>query len=69
MLMSRKYNKNIVKAAIEKAKEIPRSVALNKVTKSRNERPVLAITYNPKLPSVSKIVQKHWKTMVKDPNA
>ena len=27
---------------------------------------VLAITYNPKLPSIPQIVKKHWRTLVKD---
>jgi hypothetical protein len=52
MLTSRKYNKNVIKAAIVKAKSVPRKEALKKVMKTKNERPVLAITYNPKLPSV-----------------
>jgi hypothetical protein len=69
MLISRRYNKNVLKAAISKAKTVPRAEVLKKVTKTKNERPVLAITYNPKLPSISKIVQKHWNTMAKDPNA
>jgi hypothetical protein len=69
MLISKKYNKNVLKAAIVKAKTVPRVEALKKVTRTKNERPVLDITCNPKLPSVSKIIQKHWTTMSKDPNA
>ena len=35
----------------------------------RPRRPtvVFVITYNPKLPSISKIIGKHWRTMVRDP--
>jgi hypothetical protein len=33
---------------------IPRAEALKRVQKNLNERVVLAITYNPRLPSVSK---------------
>ena len=69
MLTSRKYNKNVIKAAIIKAKSVPREDTLKKVMKTKNERPVLAITYNPRLPSVSKIIKKHWNTMIKDPKA
>ena len=31
-----------------------------------NDRVILAVTYNPKLPSVSNIIKKHWTTMIKD---
>ena len=66
MLVSRNYNKNIVKAAITKAKLIPRIEALKRVTKKENNRVVFAITFNPRLPSVSGIIVKHWRTMTKD---
>jgi hypothetical protein len=36
------------------------------VEKKPNERVVLAVTYNPELPSISSIVKKHWITMTKD---
>ena len=35
--------------------------------KKENERPVFVLTYNPALPSFSKILKKHWKVMIKDP--
>ena len=38
MLISRSYNRNIVNAAIMKAKTVPRELALEKVTKRKNER-------------------------------
>ena len=66
MLLSRKYNKNIVNAAINKALQLDRKETLKKVTRKPNERVVLAVTYNPKLPSVSSIVKKHWTTMTRD---
>ena len=66
MLLSRKYNRNIVEAAILKASKIERSVALQKVIRVKKDRPVLAITYNPMLPTLSQIVTKHWRTMSKD---
>jgi hypothetical protein len=68
MLLSRKYNKNVVNAAIEKAWSLDRNQMLKKREKKQNDRVVLALTFNPKLPSVSKIINKHWKTMTKDPN-
>ena len=66
MLLSRNYNKNVVKNPISRVKELERSTALIKVTRPLNKRPVFALTYNPKLPSVPKIIKKHWKTLVKD---
>jgi hypothetical protein len=47
-------------------RELDRGIALNKVTRTPNKRTVLALTYNPKLPSVPKIIKKHWKTLTKD---
>jgi hypothetical protein len=38
MLLSRKYNRNIVKAAIQKAKNIPRTEALKRVQKKPNDK-------------------------------
>ena len=66
MLLSRQYNKNIVVAAIEKAKLIPREKALERVVKEKNNRVMFTVTYNPKLPSISKIIVKHWRTMTRD---
>jgi hypothetical protein len=66
MLLSRNYNKNVIKNAISRVESMDRSVSLNKVTKNKNERIVLALTYNPKLPSVPQILKKHWRTLTKD---
>jgi hypothetical protein len=66
ILISRNYNKNIVQSAISDVKALDRLTHLQKVLKKTNDRIVLALTYNPKLPSTPKIVKKHWRTMVKD---
>ena len=71
MLVSRCYNKNIIDAAIKRALDIPREQALLKVVKPKVDRVMFAVTYNPKLPSISKIIVKHWsnlhwRTMVRD---
>jgi hypothetical protein len=44
--------------AIHKALQLNRAETLKKVTRKPNERVILALTYNPKLPSVSSIVKK-----------
>ena len=66
MLLSRGYNKNIIKAAINKASKIVRKEALKRVEKVKTERSVFAITYNPMLPSVTRVVGKHWNFMTKN---
>jgi hypothetical protein len=63
MLMSRKYNKNVVKNAISKVRALDRTIALEKVTRTPNIRIVFTLTYNPKLPRVPKIIKKHWRTL------
>ena len=68
MLLERDYKPGLIDAVIEKAKAIPRSEALKKVeNKKDNKRPVFVITYDPRLPSITNIVHKHWRTMTKDP--
>ena len=67
MLLSRKYNKKVINDAIKKALEIDREEALKKVERKPTDRVTCAVTYNPKLPSLSGIIKKHWKTMTLDP--
>ena len=69
MLLSRKYNANIVNEAIKKASNLDRKEILKKVTRNKNEREVLAVTYHPKIPSLTNMIKKHWRTMVKDAKA
>jgi hypothetical protein len=66
MLLSRKCNTKVINNAKEKVKNIDRKTALVKVTKTETKRVVLAMTYNPKLPSVTQIIRKHWRTLTKD---
>ena len=61
MLLARDYSNNIIKAAIDRARNIPRLEALKKVVKSKtSDRPVFVIHYDPKLPSVNNIIRKHY---------
>jgi hypothetical protein len=69
MLLSRGYNKNMVKETTAKALSLDRTEVLKKVTKTKKERVVLAVTYHPKLPSASSIISKHWRTLSKDQKA
>ena len=68
LLLSRDYNSNIIDKAILKAKAIPRCEALKRVdTKKSLDRVVFSIEFNPRLPSLSTILQKHWRSMTLDP--
>ena len=68
MLLSREYHSNVVNTAINKAMKIPRSDALKRVVREKStDRVVSVVTYDPRLPSIPKIVSKHWRTMVQDP--
>ena len=67
-LLSRGYRPKAIEAAINKAKLISRKDAIKKKNPNKKEdRNVFVITYNPALPSLSKILSKHWRTMTKDP--
>ena len=68
LLLARDYKQKIIEAAIQKARNIPRKEALKKVHREKTStRPVFIINFDPRLPSISGIVNKHWRTMVQDP--
>ena len=59
----------IIEAALNKARQMPWSVALRKVAWNitLNRRPIFVVSWDPWLPSVSAITNKHWRTMTQDP--
>ena len=58
----------MVREAIEKARNIPRKEALKKVEQERTKRPVFVMQYDPRLPSITNITRRHWRSMVsRDP--
>ena len=68
LLLARGYKSGVVKAALEKARQIPRQEAIKKVEKKQQQRPVLVVQYDPRLPSITDIARRHWRTMVsRDP--
>ena len=69
MLLARDYKSKIIDSCIEKARQIPRQEALNKVVRDKNnpDRMVFVIHYDPRLPSVPRITNRHYRTMVQDP--
>ena len=66
MLLDRNYPIGIVNAAINKARAIPRAVAIRKVVRENTtvRRPVFVVSWDPRLPSLSAITQRHWRSMV-----
>ena len=65
LLLAREYRPGVINSAIERAKAIPREKALERVVRKKtSDRPVFVVRYHPALPSVTKITQKHWRTMV-----
>jgi hypothetical protein len=66
MLLDRNYPIGIVNSAINKARAIPRAIAIRKVVRENtaSRRPVFVVSWDPRLPSLSAITQRHWRSMV-----
>ena len=66
MLLERDYKEGMIDNAISPARSIPRSEAIKKVardTEPTNRRPVFVVSWDPRLPSIPALTQKHWRTM------
>jgi hypothetical protein len=64
-LLDRGYSESLVDYALDKVKKIPRLATLKQANKQKQtRRPVFAVTYNPRLPSISSLQAKHWRSMV-----
>ena len=65
MLIEREYTPGIINSSISRAKAIPREKALRQVShKDTNTRPVFVVPFDPRMPSISDITSKHWRSMV-----
>ena len=65
LLMKREYKETMIDTALERARRVPREIALRKVSKpNQTKRPVFAVTYDPRLPSISTLQAKHWSLKV-----
>ena len=65
LLLNREYSERTIDAAINRARQIPRHIALRRARrKTENRRPVFALTYDPRLPDIQSIQAKHWRSMV-----
>ena len=66
MLMERDYPERLVDSALNKAKLVPRLTALKRVIRKKvknKQRPVFAVKFDPRLPAISNIQTKHWRSM------
>ena len=65
MLLSRDYPRSIIISDINCMHTIPREEVLKKVIRNKEtQRPIFVVTFDPCLPSISKILKKHWHTMI-----
>jgi hypothetical protein len=64
MLLARKYPERLVDSAIDRARAVPRKIAIRKVIRRKaTKRPVFSVKYDPRLPSIPNIQAKHWRAM------
>jgi hypothetical protein len=64
LLLARQYPEQLIDAAQNKARKIPRKIALRKVIKKTTKnRPIFCLKYDPRLPSIQAIQSKHWRSM------
>ena len=65
LLIDREYKEKTINFAIDKARNIPRIFALQKASKlKKTDRPVFAVTFDPRLPAIPNLQAKHWRAMV-----
>ena len=66
LLLQRKYPEPLINRALVRARLVPRQKALRqRVNKQETiKRPIVALKYDPRLPSIPAIQAKHWRAMV-----
>ena len=66
--VDREYKSGLINSAIQRARQTPKRESLKKVMRNKeSQRPVFVISFDPRLPLISKIVSRHWRTMKQDP--
>jgi len=65
LFLERKYPAGMIDSAMKRARAIPREKALepSKAKTTTQRRPVLAVTWDPRFPSLQAINKKHWRSM------
>ena len=65
MLLEREYTPGVIDGAIARARAIPREEALKCVLRQVNQKgPTCVAIFNPRLPTIQHIINKHWRSMV-----
>ena len=66
-LLDRKYKRKVIEDAFKRVNSVTREEALKKVLKNKTtKRPVFAVTYDPRMPDINKIVTTAYKNACKD---
>ena len=66
MLLDRDYPEGLIDSDLDKARKVPRDAALKRVIKKKQknrQRPVFAVKYDQRLPSITNTQTKHWRLM------
>ena len=64
LLKKRRYKEETIDTSLSRAKRVPRELALRRVAKpNQPQRPVFAVTYDPRLPSIGSLQAKYWRSM------
>ena len=66
LLISRDYKKKVVYDNLNEVIKIPRTEALNRVIRDKPKRTIFCLTFDPRLPDISKILKKHFSVLIKD---
>ena len=66
LLLDRDYPDRLIDSAINRARAVPREKALRTVIRKKqkiHQRPVFSVKFDPRLPSISNLQAKHWRSM------
>ena len=64
MLLARKYPIHLIDSAISKARLVSREQSLRLVSRNKlNTRPVFVVLWDPRLPSITSLTNKHYRSM------
>ena len=66
LLISRDYRKKVVYDNLNEVIKIPRTEALKRVIRDKPKRTIFCLTFDPRLPDISKILKKHFSVLIKD---
>ena len=67
MLLERNYPERLINSAVDRARKVPRKIALRKTVKEKlnsSKKPIFVVKFDPRLPSIPTIGAKHWRAMV-----